>query len=246
MSSLPPSFRLNNQACVLIRQGRYTEASTLLRRALLLTKREMEVLQQSRSRSPVHHDDFKLQGQQSSAANEEVVITPSLDNDVVMMDVDSQDEEEEAYDVSSHYVYAQPVFLNKICGEHFFNDRSFAITFNLAIASHLMSIQQERQGGEETLALRSKTLAKSLYGLAMQIQGSEVFGQHLPAAILNNMSGVCSDPQEAQRYDELLLSALFLHVGTGNVSAPDSQVYLAKFLGNVSYLLGSTDIASAA
>jgi hypothetical protein len=280
MSPMLSSAFLNNQACLLIQHGRYGEAATTLRRALVLTKSQMELVNQPSSSSspPSSRPEQHEQQHQLRSPNSSGVETPTEplqlpylpcattpNNDVDVMDVDDCPYEGGDHDrhhyhsfsssssLPSHYIYNQPVCLpdlnndNSVCYDDCYNVWSFAITFNLALASHLMSIELDRTTvADKSSSFQYKTVAKSLYRLSLQIKGSQMLGEHLPAAILNNISDVCLDRREARYYDQMLLSALFLQVDMGNASSPQTQMYFNRFLKNVSYLLGASNVAAAA
>jgi hypothetical protein len=250
----PSSTDLNNEACSLVELRRYDEAAAHLRKALSSIKAEVEaeVMASSLQRNSLEDDAIPCadEGVSLDDETEEVLSGDRFSHqDVASPKIDDANYfyEEDSIAVDPTVgIYAKLIFIN-FEDSLFFALRSFAVTFNLAVTSHLRSIELQREG-KKLLSLQTMGLAKKLYLLALQIEGSETFGTHLPAACFNNLAKVCRSmgaDEESKYYDHLLLSNLILLIDTGHVSAP-SKV-LNGFMKNVTYLLlKSAVVASAA
>ena len=273
-SHLAPVF-MNNKACRLIHDRRYDEALSILRRALLVVKDQMEAANSCGvSASTTKHqvqpgtggnidwhgttdtaaitstsfEDIDADGQgtidESSSDGSNRSVPMEVENplkEIVLTD-DCSDREGQ----SQRYIYDEPVVLpvHHAVNDLFFNLCSFALTFNLGLTNHLNAIEADRLGDVE-FAKTSKTVARSLYQLSIQIKDTEVLGHHLPSAIFNNIADVCQDQQSVLYYDQILLAVLL--VQQGREQHPVTQMYFHKFLSNLSYLMCSgPNVAAAA
>jgi hypothetical protein len=235
MMPISPSSRaLNNEACSLVKVRRYEEAYALLKEALCSIKVEGEALRIAAS----------------SPLKEIVEANPTLG-------VEHRDEADmncpnyhfvfvSMSDTASSCIYAKLVYIRDD-GSDCLALRAFAITFNLALASHFRSIELERDG-KKLLSMQAMRQSRKLYLLALQVEGTEVYGVHLSAAAFNNLSQICrslGNDEESRYYDHLLLSNLILLIDIGII--PEPSTILTIFLKNVSYLLVKcADVAAAA
>lgn len=251
MPAGPSSTDLNNEACSLVKLRRYDEAMMHLRRALCSIKAEVEVqvVASSSQRKSLEDDAGHFAVEDVSLGTQANISADDLSQRALACPMNEDSDyfyEESGVTVDpTDSIYMKLVFID-FEDSRFFALRSFAITFNLAVTSHLRSIELKKEGNE-LLSLRTIGLAKKLYALAVQIEGSEVFGAHLPAACFNNLARACrsmGDDEEAEYYDRLLLSDLILLIDTGYVSA--SSKILKGFMKNVTYLLLKSAVVAAA
>jgi tetratricopeptide (TPR) repeat protein len=251
MSVCLSSTDLNNEACFLVKLRRYDEAMAYLKRALSSIKAEVHAHQvvassqrKCREYDATHCVDdealFETEAEMSAYYFSRYALTSpqNEDSSYFYEDHGSDDDLTES-------IYAKLVVIHAD-DSRFFALRSFAITFNLAVANHLRSIELRREGNN-LLSLQTVGLAKQLYTLALQIEGIEMCGAHLPVACYNNLAKACrslGSYEEAECYGRLVLSNLILLIDTGYLSAPSKIVN--GFMKNVTYLLLRSPAVAAA
>jgi hypothetical protein len=249
------SVVLNNEACSLIEQFRYTEAIKILQHALLLSKTELSHAQgipsSSQSLQTANHCTMSVLRYSEGSFGQHRNVHFGASSPVIT-DYSFLDEGDflntKNLDGSYVHVYTQPVFISD---ELVQNDlaKAFALTFNLAITCHLQCIKQDEQS-EVSMSLQNQNLAKSFYKLALEIEGvDKVFGVHLYAAVLNNLSAIFklfegSDSEDAASYDRILTRYMFLLIDTSN-SFTTTKTFI-DFMKNLTPLILRNSVAAAA
>lgn len=237
------SISLNNQGFYLINQKRYDDAAEILRDAILLMRSEAKIHD-----GILNVDGTNDQPLECNDEHDEIVIESkeTFENTNVKFEDSSSSSVDD-------YVYSTPIFLFNASANEF-RDRFFAITFNLALANHLQSLNQDQATGDDDDDCQSsdhlKMVAKQLYELALQIEGCDGnYGFHITAAIFNNLSNISrslsnGEEMDAEKYDELLLQCLCYFVETSNAFTA-TKAYRG-FMANASRRILKENAAAAA
>eukprot|EP00539_Tryblionella_compressa_P006894 CAMPEP_0178762198 /NCGR_PEP_ID=MMETSP0744-20121128/16408_1 /TAXON_ID=913974 /ORGANISM="Nitzschia punctata, Strain CCMP561" /LENGTH=283 /DNA_ID=CAMNT_0020416847 /DNA_START=119 /DNA_END=970 /DNA_ORIENTATION=- len=277
---LPSSASINNHACSLLFQGKYGEAFELFKAALSELKKEMAAADAKRSSaasapqtvssagSPGTHEEDTSQPMDCTPTDGTCASDTADDGDTVeeVQDFCSlqdfmipNEQASSASLMSMQWIYSRPLIVSReVC--HKASSVAFAVTFNLALASHLRAMEMERNGNLP-LAREAYAVALRLYRLPMQhtqdMEGDEQAispfedrNGFVYAAIFNNTAHAHASLQEeeaAAAYRQHLVKTLFFLADAGRVAAAEDYKLFDCFMDNVFDLVtNSPSVAAAA
>jgi tetratricopeptide (TPR) repeat protein len=241
------SRELNQRGCFLLSQGSVSEGLIEFKKALFVLKNEID---QAMDLLPSHSPPLSLYREHEATAGKIKDWSGWL---IPAPKVSKQDHER-------FWIFSCPLampIVEQAAGNVMrSNSDVFTISFNVAVASHLLGVEQEFQG-EYDKAIDAFLVAMKMYHLTLRLPSDTNFGvtSNLPsdelyAAIFNNLTHVHSmigESIHSKAFAEQLLKHLFYLVDSGRVrSVQDIATHEVLFENVHCVLLSPSNSAAAA
>jgi hypothetical protein len=244
------SKELNERACFLLSQGSVSEGLELFKKALTVRKTEIKD----------RPTNLRLSDTAQKPLSQEPDTTAGMTGEHSCGFLPAHitcTTEHERFWIYSHPLSMQRVPQSLACAMLNENLDVFTLFFNVALASHLQGVEEER-GGRYDAAHHSFSVAMKMYNLTLcQFHGSysingailNTLNGHAYAAILGNLAHVhamLGEMSQSVRFADHLLTTLFYLMDSGRVTTAREVLTHKLLLENTHCLLMASSNSAAA